>query len=220
MASKSALSIDEILGIAPTPSASATPSGTGTPIGTLTPHDSEHSLEKLTTSTKSVADYFRERLLAKSSGKNTPVAVPTPVAATPREEASDDEDDSRVGMGMRGGLGSSRSFMATTTTTTVVSQEVETPRMGLGKFSSMLSSTFTAATSSRTEEPQPQTPSSEVQEDSEDDEDEEVEEKPKKKKRKEKESSKDSEISAKEAERKEKKKRRKEAKEAAAQAVS
>ncbi|KAG1830173.1 hypothetical protein EV424DRAFT_1470461 [Suillus variegatus] len=106
LANKSAAAISEILGIAPTPSSvsSTTPSGSLTPI---TPADSDLPLEKLTTSTKSVADYFKDKLGAKS-GSNTPAA-------------NDDGSTSRRGIGSsatsrddvdqpRIGLGAGRSF--------------------------------------------------------------------------------------------------------------
>lgn len=106
LANKSAAAISEILGIAPTPSSvsSTTPSGSLTPI---TSADSDLPLEKLTTSTKSVADYFKEKLGAKS-GSNTPAA-------------NDDGSTSRRGIGSsapsrddvdqpRIGLGAGRSF--------------------------------------------------------------------------------------------------------------
>ncbi|KAG2104011.1 uncharacterized protein F5147DRAFT_270327 [Suillus discolor] len=101
LANKSAAAISEILGIAPTPSSvsSTTPSGSLTPI---TPGDSDLPLEKLTTSTKSVADYFKEKLGAKS-GSNTPAA----------------NDD---GSTSRGGIGSSAPSR----------DDVDQPRIGLG----------------------------------------------------------------------------------------
>lgn len=101
LANKSAAAISEILGIAPTPSSvsSTTPSGSLTPI---TPTDSDLPLEKLTTSTKSVADYFKEKLGAKSSS-NT--------------RATNDDDSTS-----RGGIGSSASSR----------DDVDQPRIGLG----------------------------------------------------------------------------------------
>ncbi|KAG2752579.1 hypothetical protein P692DRAFT_20862882 [Suillus brevipes Sb2] len=101
LANKSAAAISEILGIAPTPSSvsSTTPSGSLTP---STPTDSDLPLEKLTTSTKSVADYFKEKLGAKSSS-NTP--------------AKNDDDSTS-----RGGIGSSASSR----------DDVDQPRIGLG----------------------------------------------------------------------------------------
>jgi Pin2-interacting protein X1 len=101
LANKSAAAISEILGIAPTPSSvsSTTPSGSLTPI---TPTESDLPLDKLTTSTKSVADYFKEKLGAKS-GSNTP--------------ATNDDDSTS-----RGGIGSSASSR----------DDVNQPRIGLG----------------------------------------------------------------------------------------
>ncbi|KAG0708577.1 hypothetical protein DFH29DRAFT_423929 [Suillus ampliporus] len=102
LANKSAAAISEILGIAPTPStiSSVTPSGSLTP---LTPADNDLPLEKLTISSKSVADYFKEKLGAKT-GSNTPAA----------------NDDSSTS---RGGIGSS----------SVPSRDdVDRPRIGLG----------------------------------------------------------------------------------------
>lgn len=62
MLSGSATAISEILGIAPTPSGSATPDGQ------LTTLDEAN---KITTSSKSVADYFKEKLLSRTSGSST-----------------------------------------------------------------------------------------------------------------------------------------------------
>jgi Pin2-interacting protein X1 len=76
LASKSASAISEILGIAHTPSPSPLPQSTPMPMpGTLTQLDDDHTLEKLTTSTKSVADYFKDRLgaKAKASGRSSPL---------------------------------------------------------------------------------------------------------------------------------------------------
>ncbi|KAG2129874.1 uncharacterized protein EDB93DRAFT_106379 [Suillus bovinus] len=101
LANKSAAAISEILGIAPTPSSisSTTPSGSLTPV---TPADSDLTLEKLTTSTKSVADYFKEKLGAKS-GSNTPAT----------------NNDGSIS---RGGIGSSAPSR----------DDVDQPRIGLG----------------------------------------------------------------------------------------
>ncbi|KAE9408664.1 hypothetical protein BT96DRAFT_913804 [Gymnopus androsaceus JB14] len=137
ISSKSAASISEVLGIAPS---SSTPTPAATPSGTLTPLDQDHGLEKLTTSTKSVADYFKERLLAKASGKSTPL---TSVVTRDEEEdesprhglgsasrptADDDFDDAP-----RGGLGSAR---------TTFSSATSSLQTGMSKFASM----FTSAT--------------------------------------------------------------------------
>ncbi|KAJ6593591.1 hypothetical protein B0H19DRAFT_976474 [Mycena capillaripes] len=130
MASKSATSIAEILGIAPTPTSTAT----ATPEGTLTPYEDEVPLEKLTTATKSVADYFKEKLLAKA-GKSG--ATPTPFQAI-KTEMDDDAP--------RRGLGSSRVKLEAKD-----EEPVDPPvRMGLGlsKLSSMMASSFSAASTS------------------------------------------------------------------------
>ncbi|KAF8893875.1 hypothetical protein BD779DRAFT_958112 [Infundibulicybe gibba] len=123
IASKSASAISEILGIAPTPS-SSTPSGSATPQGVLTPCNDGVS-EKLTTSTKSVADYFKEKLLAKAK-----------TAGTTTQAEHDPYQSSR------GGLGSSRLRVEVSTETI----DTETNRLGLSKFSSLMSSTFLSAT--------------------------------------------------------------------------
>jgi Pin2-interacting protein X1 len=123
LANKSAAAISEILGIAPTPlSVSSTPpSGSLTPI---TPTDNDLPLEKLTTSTKSVADYFKEKLGAKSSS-NTP--------------AKNDDDSTS-----RGGIGSSASSR----------DDVDQPRIGLGagfgegRSSNVFAQFFNTSTSS------------------------------------------------------------------------
>lgn len=78
----------------------------------------------LTTSTKSVADYFKERLLARASGKSTPLSS----VVTPDEEADEDFDDAP-----RGGLGSAR---------TTFSSDSSSFQTGMSKFASM----FTSAT--------------------------------------------------------------------------
>ncbi|KAG5645428.1 hypothetical protein DXG03_006252 [Asterophora parasitica] len=136
IASKSAASIAEILGIAPTPSTSAS-SGSGTPAGgKLTPlDDGTVTLEKLTTSTKSVADYFKEKLLAKSSSKSGSGSV-TP--GTPVEEEEEPYEDAAP----RGGLGSSRLKVEVAEE----SLDSQSQRIGLSKFSSLMTSTFLSAT--------------------------------------------------------------------------
>jgi len=95
-ASKSSAAIDEILGIAST---SATTSTDVTP-GTLTPIDTP-PLEKLTTSTKSVADYFKERLLAKSTTIKVEHAIK---AVEPDDDEDEDDYRPRFGLGMRRGI--------------------------------------------------------------------------------------------------------------------
>ncbi|KAJ4467762.1 hypothetical protein J3R30DRAFT_3565569 [Lentinula aciculospora] len=146
ISSKSAIHISEILGIA---SSSATPAAVATPSGTLTPLDQDVAgLEKLTTSTKSVSDYFKERLLAKTSGKSS-LIIPT--------EKDDSNDNSegppRAGLGSsltreedfddapHGGLGSTR-------TATTFNSTSSSFQNGLSKFASM----FTSATVTTREE--------------------------------------------------------------------
>ncbi|KAJ7072602.1 hypothetical protein C8F01DRAFT_1104513 [Mycena amicta] len=120
MASKSAIAISEILGVS---SGATTPSAT--PEGTLTPCGDGNGPELITTSKKSVADYFKDKLLAK-----TRTSAPPP--------AADDED------APRGGIGSSRAMLATSM------DEEHAPRMGLGrsKLSSLMASAFSAASTS------------------------------------------------------------------------
>ncbi|GLB37379.1 putative glycine rich nucleic binding domain containing protein [Lyophyllum shimeji] len=133
ISSKSEASIAEILGIAPTPSMSAATSGSGTPAGKLTPlDDGSVTLEKLTTSTKSVADYFKEKLLAKTSKSGTA----TPPTPSSDEKLVDPYDAPRRG------LGSSRLRLDTKQE----SLDSETQKIGLSKFSALMSSTFLSAT--------------------------------------------------------------------------
>ncbi|KAK1229128.1 hypothetical protein PQX77_007798 [Marasmius sp. AFHP31] len=161
-ASKSALAISEILGIASTPSSSQTTT-VATPTGTLTPIDSEPPLEKLTTSTKSVSDYFKERLLAKSSSRSTPAqAVLTLDTDEPRGglgssrinnvDSEDGQDDLP-----RGGLGASRALAISSGLAT--SQITTT-----SKFASMFAS-FTPATTSTTRDPEPAVSNTQNEED-------------------------------------------------------
>ncbi|KAJ3789607.1 hypothetical protein GGU10DRAFT_402652 [Lentinula aff. detonsa] len=159
ISSKSAVHISEILGIASS-SSSTTPTVAATPSGTLTPLDQDVvGLEKLTTSTKSVSDYFKERLLAKSSGKASPLSsMVTQKTVGHGGDGSEDEDEDapRAGLGSfrnstrdeddlndadRGGLGSTR-------TTTTLSSTASTIQMGMSKFKSM----FTSATITTQEE--------------------------------------------------------------------
>lgn len=97
MASKSTTAISEILGIVPT-SSSSVPSGSGSLSDNLISPGDELTLESLTTSTKSVADYFRDKLLSKSSAKTG--ATPPIVLRSEREAEAHDAP--------RSGLGSSR----------------------------------------------------------------------------------------------------------------
>ncbi|KAJ3896112.1 hypothetical protein GG344DRAFT_85407 [Lentinula edodes] len=151
ISSKSAVHISEILGIASSSSSSfATPMAAATPSGTLTPLDQDVlGLEKLTTSTKSVSEYFKERLLAKTSGNSSPLSsTVTPETNARMADESECEDAPRAGLGSyrnltrddgdlddtpRGGLGSTR---ASTTFTSTAS----TFQSGMSKFASMFTS--------------------------------------------------------------------------------
>ncbi|KAK0459083.1 uncharacterized protein EV420DRAFT_1538195 [Desarmillaria tabescens] len=145
-ATTSDAAMSEILGI----SQSATPQPS-------TPAETEElpTLETLTVSTKSVADYFKERLLSKS-GKSTPAerideeneaslggigsGSSRAGKSTPAElESSSRTDDDDL---PRGGIGS---FNAQRTS----GGDDAPPRIGIGmsKFSSLISSSFLAATS-------------------------------------------------------------------------
>ncbi|KAI6168626.1 hypothetical protein EDD17DRAFT_1432805, partial [Pisolithus thermaeus] len=100
LATKSTAAISEVLGIAPsssTPSSLlATPKrSSSTPESSSTSEDTHPSLEKLTTSTKNLADYFRDKLAAKKSMASTPIP------------ADADEDYAPP----RGGLGASRASL-------------------------------------------------------------------------------------------------------------
>ncbi|KIM75760.1 hypothetical protein PILCRDRAFT_826915 [Piloderma croceum F 1598] len=134
LASQSASAISETLGIAPTPSSSSSvsplPQSTQMP-GTLTRLDD--TIEKLTTSTKSVADYFKDRLRTKASGSSTPLL------------SSSNEKDDEAHEAPKGGLGSSLLRLGLRE----VDQE---PKIGMGigasKFGSLMSDTFLASLSS------------------------------------------------------------------------
>lgn len=143
IASKSAAAIAEILGIAPTPSTLATPSGSATPQGNLTPLE-DPTIEKITTSTKSVAEYFKDKLLANPSKSNVDNPISTSESHIEIAEEHDFYDAPRRG------LGSSQLRYDTTKETL----DIETRRMGISKFSSLISSSFLAATVSITTSPE------------------------------------------------------------------
>lgn len=147
LASKSSTAIDEILGISRSASGPSTPAYSTplTPLETATPMD---DLQELTTSSKSVMDYFREKLLAKS---NATSFASTPVASTPREVDEDDDYDDRS----RGrlGLGSARAGIGSSNLHSEVSrdrgeEEAGRPRAGLGASAlSRMSAMFLASAS-------------------------------------------------------------------------
>ena len=97
--------------------------------GTLTQLEADHTLEKLTTSTKSVADYFKDRLRSKGSGSSSSLL------------SSGGEKEGGVDVS-RGGLGSSRIELGTI-------EDNQSPRMGLGmgasKFGTLMSGAFLAS---------------------------------------------------------------------------
>ncbi|KAF5388877.1 hypothetical protein D9757_005598 [Collybiopsis confluens] len=127
ISSKSALSIAEVLGIASSlPSSSTSTAAAPTPSGSLTPLDQDLGLEKITTSAKSVSDYFKERLLAKGSGKS-----PLPADADRQTLGLDDIDDDVS----HAGLGSVRTTLAS------ANSAYSPISLGMSKFASL----FTAA---------------------------------------------------------------------------
>lgn len=115
-------------------------------------------LEKLTTSTKTVADYFKEKLQLKSSQSSSAASTPadseTPESSTPASglgmtrRADYDEERPAGGLGFGGGglgfggggLGFSKVRLEVKGECNVV--EEATMRMGLSKFSSLMSSRF------------------------------------------------------------------------------
>ncbi|ETW75040.1 hypothetical protein HETIRDRAFT_57064 [Heterobasidion irregulare TC 32-1] len=104
LASRTPAALSEILGI-PSSSIPATPAApsplsTLTPSAPATPADAAADLQKLTTATQSVADYFKAKLAARARGSGSA----TPVV---KEETRDEEDDAP-----RMGLGASRSRSA------------------------------------------------------------------------------------------------------------
>ncbi|KAG2015800.1 hypothetical protein CC2G_009035 [Coprinopsis cinerea AmutBmut pab1-1] len=143
---KSSTHISEILGIAPESSTtSAAASGSISPAppdqGKLTVISEDvPELEKITTSTKSVADYFKERLLAKANAKAQSSGSS---ASTPQPSATKDEEMDEAEEKPRGGLGFARVQWESQESTSVQS---DTLRMGLSKFSSLMSSTFLSST--------------------------------------------------------------------------
>lgn len=107
IASKSSAAIAEILGISP----SASPSVTASVVQTPRAGSPEVTLEKLQTSTKSVSDYFKEKLLLKSTGSTSgPSALR--VESTLKVEVDSWDETPRLGLG-------SSSFSASMTTAVV-----------------------------------------------------------------------------------------------------
>ncbi|KAJ3517256.1 hypothetical protein NLJ89_g620 [Agrocybe chaxingu] len=145
ISSKSASHISEILGIAPSPSTSTREQGVDHSQGKLTDTaDTEGlTIEKITTSAKSVTDYFKEKLVARSaktSGASTPLSPGSSYSPAETSDTSDDVFDAP-----RMGLGSSRLRLEVHSET---KDEEDTRRIGLSKFSSLMSSSFLASTTS------------------------------------------------------------------------
>ncbi|KDR75259.1 hypothetical protein GALMADRAFT_140787 [Galerina marginata CBS 339.88] len=138
ISSKSAAHISEILGVAPTPTSLSTALSAEFQPGKLTSLTDTDGLEieKITTSTKSLAEYFKEKLASKSGGSSTP----TTPSSNSRAEEDDSYDTPRIG------LGASRVRLQVHSETEIVDEA--TQRMGLSKFSSLMSSSFLASTSS------------------------------------------------------------------------
>lgn len=130
LASKSATAIAEILGVpsssnTPTQSGSLASSASTTAVDSPAPDASAApaglKMHDLTTSSKSVMDYFREKLAAKST-RSSEASTPTAVASP----AADDYDDRP-----RGGLGLGASRLRVEAAVEVDAYE-ERPRGGLG----------------------------------------------------------------------------------------
>jgi len=134
ISSKSSVHISEILGVAPTAFTSSQDLTSETKL-TSTSDAEGLEISKITTSTKSLADYFNEKLNARSQ-----VFKPTDFA-TPSSSSSDTDSYDAP----RTGLGSTRLRIQVDSGFRV---EEEAQRVGLSKFSSLSSSSFLAATSS------------------------------------------------------------------------
>lgn len=121
MSSKSAAHISEILGIAPTTPSSERPQVK------LTSLTNEIEIEKITTSTKSVADYFKEKLNSRSFSSAI-VSAPTS-----SRNSDDSYDTPRMGLGSRARLEN---------LTAIGEVERESQRMGLSTFPAFSSSSL------------------------------------------------------------------------------
>lgn len=140
IASKSASSIAEILGVSRTSSSSATPvplSAVDSHMGTLTTISDE--LTKI--STTSVEDYFKARLLAKSK-LSTSTAVATSSEAPSTESPADPY--SEMEFAPRRGIGATSAF----TSMTPAEPDAEANRIGLSAFSMLRTSAFLNASTS------------------------------------------------------------------------
>lgn len=95
-------------------------------------------MDKITTSTKSLADYFKDKLNARNGGVSSGTVTPASTSTSTDEDAYERP---------RTGIGASRMRLEIQTEEMI---EEETQRVGLSKFSSLMSSSFLAATSSMT----------------------------------------------------------------------
>ncbi|KAI0685270.1 hypothetical protein C8T65DRAFT_679773 [Cerioporus squamosus] len=163
LASKSASAIAEILGLAspspsPSPAISGYPSSAPTPYpstpfepgpststsGSDTPADTEQlKLQELTVSSKSVMDYFKEKLAAKSNARVYGGSSSAPASGTDTPAAA--EDDYDYGERPRVGLGASKLRMEVTR-----AEETVEERRGLGGIGSGMRSSFAAMFTSAT----------------------------------------------------------------------
>ncbi|EIN06701.1 hypothetical protein PUNSTDRAFT_115211 [Punctularia strigosozonata HHB-11173 SS5] len=159
MALADSAAVSEILGI----SRNATPTITTSTTPEPSAEPEAAPLEQLTTSSKSVMDYFKEKLLAKSNSKASSSSN-TPIAKIPPDAG---ERDPRGGLGssnlrhcwttaetqdeehpLRGGLGASRPpAFVSSFTAAARDEEDDRPRGGLGSSRSIVfDSSITAAT--------------------------------------------------------------------------
>ncbi|KAK7691662.1 hypothetical protein QCA50_005061 [Cerrena zonata] len=142
--------MDEILGISR--SESATPFPQDSSSIPNTPSDDTQDvlkLQELKTSSKSVMDYFKEKLLAKSNAKmastssSASPAPDTPTSAPAEHDYDDYSDRPRGGLGLGASHGSIGSRLRIETT---YEEDTETRRTGLGAASRM-SAMFAASSS-------------------------------------------------------------------------
>ena len=137
IASKSASSIAEILGVSRTPSSSSTPvplSAVDLYMGALTTISDE--LTK--TSATSVEDYFKARLLAKSKLSTSTIITPSSETESPADPYSEMDAAPRRGIGAS----------SLSTSMTPAEPDAEANRIGLSAFSMLRTSAFLNASTS------------------------------------------------------------------------
>ena len=123
MAASNSIALAEILGIPSSSSSSVYPSAVASPAPgvpdlapalatpTTTAAEAQDPLQKLTTSSQSVADYFKAKLGAKAHGERQArptLAAAAGAAAAPRPASARDHDDDEDRAGLSLGLGSPR----------------------------------------------------------------------------------------------------------------